>query len=243
MGKRIDGAGANGCGGGRVGSSEVGLSGGSGGRDAVASGILLGLFTLWTVVVCTVDVQPAGPNGSEVGLATLNVAFREFTGEHMALYFATDYLSIIPITVMFGFGLLGLAQLVSRKSLVAVDRDLLALGVFYVVLLVTYIAFDAIALNYRPLLIEGRLEPSYPSSTTLLVFCVMTTAAMQLNRRMGEGFVKKALLAAVVTFAAFMIVARLFSGVHWISDIVGGILLGGCFVMAYRAFSFGGPTS
>ena len=193
--------------------------------------------------MCIVDVQPVGPNGSEVGLATLNATFREFTGEHMGLYFATDYLSIIPIAIMFGFGLLGLVQLVSRKSLVAVDRDLLVLGAFYVVLLATYIAFDAIALNYRPLLIEGKLEPSYPSSTTLLVLCVMATTAMQLNRRMGEGLLKKALLAAVVAFAAFMIVARLFSGVHWISDIVGGILLGGCFVMAYRAFAFAGPTS
>ena len=210
-------------------------------RDGAAAAVLLGLFALWTAIVCTADVRPAGPNGSEVGLATINVAFRELTGEHLGLYVATDYLSVIPIAIMLGFGLLGLSQLVSRKSLAKVDRDLLVLGMFYVLLLAAYAAFDLLALNYRPLLIEGKLEPSYPSSTTLLVLCVMATAVMQISHRVGEGRLKKVLLIAATLFAVLMIVARLLSGVHWLSDIVGGLLLGGCLVMAYRAIAFDKP--
>ena len=222
------------------GSGRKGRNGGSGGRSDcagrgrfVVTGVFLAAFFFWTLLVCNVDVEPVGPCGSEVGLASLNIAFHEFAGVSWVLYELTDWLSLVPIACMLIFALLGLCQLVGRRGLAGVDRDLLVLGGFYAVLLVAYLGFDALALNYRPVLVEGVLEPSYPSSTTLLVLCVVPTTIMQVNRRIRHAGVRRFTALALAVFAVFVVAARLFSGVHWLSDIIGGMLLSGGLVLAY----------
>lgn len=204
-------------------------------KDLALSAAVFAFFAIWTVIVDSVDVRSVGPNGSEVGLAAVNAAFHELTGVNLALYELTDWLSLIPIACMAAFGLLGLVQLVTRRSLMLVDGDLLVLGGFYVVLLAAYVGFDVLALNYRPALIEGVLEPSYPSSTTLLVLGVSCTTIMQVNRRVEHAGVRRATCVVLAFFAAFMVVARLLSGVHWLTDIIGGILLAASLVLAYRS--------
>ena len=196
---------------------------------------LLAAFVLWTVLVRVVDVQAIGPEGSSVGFATLNGRFHELTGVHLSLYDATDLLSVIPLGIIAGFGLLGLIQWIRRKSFLKVDPDILALGGFYVVVLAVFFLFEVLAVNYRPVLIEGVLEASYPSSTTLLVLCVMPTAATQLWGRIKGVILRRAAVWAIGVFTVFMVLARLVSGVHWLTDIVGGILLSGGLVAGYEA--------
>ena len=144
---------------------------------------LIVAFVLWTVFVRLVDVQPIGPEGSSVGFATLNGFVHELTGVNWVLYTITDWLGLVPIAVALGFAILGLAQLIGRKSLWNVDHSILALGVFYIAVMAAYVFFEIVVINYRPTLIDGYLEASYPSSTTMLVMCVMPTAASQLNAR------------------------------------------------------------
>lgn len=191
----------------------------------------LAAFILWTAAICYVDVRPIGPEGSAVGFAALNGAFHQFTGVHMALYVITDWLGLFPVAVGFAFGLLGLKQLLQRKRLQLVDLDILALGAFYLLVIGM---FEKLALNYRPVHIQGILEASYPSSTTLLTLCVMGTARMQLKRRIRRPWLQKNLLWAVDLFTGFMVTGRLFSGVHWRTDIVGGIFLGAGLLLLYR---------
>ncbi len=194
----------------------------------------LAAFILWTAAICYVDVQPIGPEGSAVGFAALNSAFHRFTGVHMALYVITDWLGLFPVAVGFAFGLLGLKQLLQRKRLQLVDSDILALGAFYLLVIGMYLLFEKLALNYRPVHIQGILEASYPSSATLLTLCVMGTARMQLKRRIRRPRLQKNLLWAVDLFTGFMVTGRLFSGVHWLTDIVGGIFLGAGLLLLYR---------
>lgn len=148
-------------------------------RIFVGAGFLAA-FVLWTVLVSFVDVRAIGPNGSSVGFAALNGYVHKFTGVNFHLYTITDWLGLVTIGVAFGVAMLGLAQWIKRKSLLKVDRSLLVLGGFYVVVLVAYIFFEIVVINYRPVLIDGYLEASYPSSTTMLVMCVMPAAMMQL---------------------------------------------------------------
>lgn len=197
--------------------------------------LLLGAFAAWTLLLRYADVRPVGPGGSSVGLAGLNCFFRDLTGTHLWLYTLTDWLSLLPLGLMPGFSLLGLSQWIRRKGLFRVDRSLLLLGVFYLMVLGAYLFFEALALNYRPVLIGGRLEASYPSSTTVLVLCVMGTARMQLKARLRSDRAKRVLLRMLDGFTVFMILGRLVSGVHWFSDIVGGILLSLGLVLLYRA--------
>ena len=194
---------------------------------------LLTAFILWTTAISLIDVQPIGPQGSIVGFATLNGFVHNLTGTHMTLYVITDWLGLVPVAFGFGFAALGLAQWIKRKSILKVDRSILILGAFYIVTLTAYLFFESYVINYRPVLIAGFLEASYPSSTTLLVLCVMPTAIMQLRGRIKNHALRKAVTSAITCFIVFMVAGRLVSGVHWLTDIIGGILLSAGLVMIY----------
>jgi len=197
----------------------------------------LAAFVLWTVLVRLVDVRAIGPNGSSVGCATLNGYVHKFTGVNFHLYTITDWLGLVPIGVAFGFAMLGLAQWIKRKSLLKVDRSLLALGGFYVVVLVAYIFFEIVVINYRPVLLGGYLEASYPSSTTMLVMCVMPAAMMQLRTRIKNRVFRRCVMILIAVFIVFMVIGRLVSGVHWLSDIIGGALMSAGLVIIYAALN------
>ena len=202
-------------------------------------GIALGLlaaFMLWTAVISLIDVQAIGPRGSTVGFATVNSMVHKLTGVHMSLYAITDWLGLVPIGFMLGFAILGLIQWIKRKSLIKVERSILILGGFYIVVAAAYVFFEVFIVNYRPVLIEGFLEASYPSSTTMLVMCVMPTAIMQLNARIRNGALRRCVVFAIVIFTVFMVVGRLISGVHWVTDIIGGALLSAGLVVMYDSF-------
>lgn len=194
---------------------------------------LLLLFVLWTIAVCYVDVRSIGPNGSSVGFAGLNGFFHRLTGVHMLIYTITDWMGLVPLCIVLGFAMLGLVQLIKRRSLLKVDSDILVLGGFYIVVMAAYVFFELFVINYRPVLINGYLEASYPSSTTLLVLCVMPVAMMQLYGRMKNGKLRTVILVLIGAFTVFMVVGRLVSGVHWLTDIIGSVLLSGGLVMLY----------
>jgi len=198
--------------------------------------VLLVMFACWTAAVCCVDARPIGPQGSVVGFAALNRQFHDLTGVNMTLYAVTDWLGLVPVGICFGFALLGLVQWIRRKQLRKVDRSLLVLGCFDLVVLATYLLFEQFVVNYRPVLMDGFLETSYPSSTTMLVLCVMPTAMLQLCVRIKKAGLRRAVLTLMAVFTVFMVVGRLLSGVHWLTDIVGGVLLSTGLVMLYVSF-------
>lgn len=193
-------------------------------------------FVIWTFAIKNLDVQSIGPKNSVVGFATMNGAFHELTGVHMQIYTITDWLGVVPFAIVLGFAVFGLLQLMKRRSLYKVDSDIMILGGFYIAVFAAYGMFEIFPINFRPVLIEGVLEASYPSSTTLLVLSVMPTAIMQANDRIKNSKIRKMLVVVISLFMAFMVIGRLVSGVHWITDIIGGILLSVALVMLYHSF-------
>ena len=203
-------------------------------RDLLAGIVLVAAFALWTVAIRLIDVQNAGPLGSEVGFATINVWFHRLTGVHMLIYTITDWLGLVPIIICMCFGVLGLVQMIHRRSLLKVDSDILLLGAYYVVVILGYLLFEMVPINYRPILIDGNLEASYPSSTTLLVLSVMPTLKYQVDRRIRNTAIKKVIAVFANVFSACMVIGRLVSGVHWATDIVGSVFLSLGLYMIYR---------
>lgn len=195
---------------------------------------MLTAFVLWTVAVQFIDVRTIGPNGSSVGFATINGFVHKLTGVHMSLYNVTDWLGLVPIFVAMGFALFGFAQWIKRKHLSKVDYSIFVLGGFYIAVMTVYILFEMITVNHRPVLINGILEKSYPSSTTLIVMCVMPTAIMQFNSRIKNTVLKKTMSFLITAFIVFVVIGRLVSGVHWFTDIIGGALLSAGLVALYR---------
>ena len=205
-------------------------------KRSLISGIsLLVSFIVWTLLVSFVDVAPIGPRGSSVGFSTLNGAVHSVFGVHMSLYVITDWLGLVPIFVCLCFAVLGLVQWIKRKSIFKVDKSIIVLGIFYIAVIIAYVIFEFVVINHRPVLIEGYLEASYPSSTTMLVMTVMPTTAMQLGTRISKVKINRIVAIIIWTFLAFMVIGRLVSGVHWITDIIGGALLSSALVMLYHS--------
>ena len=203
-------------------------------RDGTAGIWLLAGFGAWTALIRRVDVQPIGPNGTSVGLAALNGWFHRLTGVHMGLYAVTDWLGLVPIGVCLGFAAMGAVQLVRRRRLARVDGDILLLGAYYALVILLYLLFEMVPINYRPILIDGALETSYPSSTTLLVLSVMPTLGFQAGRRCARAGLRRAAVFFSAAFSAFMVLGRLIAGVHWLSDILGAALLAAGLFAIYR---------
>ena len=190
------------------------------------------IFIIWTLSLLIIDVKPLGVNQTNIGLSSINVWFHQMTGTNMFLYILTDWLGLVPVFVCLCFGLLGCIQLIKRRSLIKVDYDLIVLGIYYIVVIFSYLLFEKLPINYRPILIEGRMEVSYPSSTTLLVLSVMLSLYEQVNRRVLNIQSKNMIHLCIVIFTVFMIGGRFISGVHWVSDIIGSILIS----IAYYSF-------
>ena len=197
--------------------------------------LLLVLFAVWTMLIQIVNVQIAGETKMPVGFASFNCWFHDLTGTHMYLYTITDWLGLVPLFICFVFGGLGFVQLIRRKSLWKVDPDLIVLGIYYILVIFAYLIFEMIPLNYRPIFIEGRLEASYPSSTTLLVLSVMPTLVFQVRRRLRRKNRIRVISVLSALFTVFMVVGRLLSGVHWFTDIAGSVLLSASMFCVYGA--------
>ena len=204
-------------------------------RDLTAGITLILVFVIWTLLILHVDVQPVGVNKTNVGFSTLNVWFHRLTGVHLTIYTITDWLGLVPILVCMCFGAVGFVQLIRRRKLFKVDHDILLLGLFYIFVIIGYLVFEMIPINYRPIPIDGHMEASYPSSTTLLVLSVMPTLKHQVDRRVTSISLRKATTAFVILFTSFMVIGRTVAGVHWLTDILGSVFLSAGLFLLYRS--------
>lgn len=207
----------------------------SGKRTLVIGIMLIIAFAVWTILIQMVDVQQVGLNGTDIGLATFNCWFHKLTGTNMPLYIITDWLGIVPLVICMIFATIGLIQLIKRRSLLQVDYDIIILGIYYILVMLGYFVFEMIPINYRPVFINGHMEASYPSSTTLVVLSVMPTLIFQCNRRIKNAWVKIVINIVSIIFSAFMVIGRLLSGVHWITDIIGSIIFSAGLFLIYKA--------
>lgn len=199
-------------------------------------GILFTSFILYTILICTIDIQEIGPESSSVGFATINNFFHNLFSYNDIWYYITKYLGIIPFLLVGFYGLCGLIQLIKRKSLLKVDKRLLFLGVLYVLLGITYILFEKIIINYRPLLMDGELEASYPSSHTMLAVTICLSSLLVAKYYIKDKTILKAINIGTILLMVLLVVGRLLSGVHWFTDIIGGIIISLTLVSLYYSF-------
>lgn len=193
-------------------------------KNFIISGILFMIFILFTILVKFFDVQTAINTDSEIGLFSVNNFFFDLCGQNIFFYKLTEILGYIALLVAAFYGILGLIQLVKRKSLLKIDKGIIALGLFYIAILMFYIFFEFVVINYRPVLIDGQLEASYPSSHTILTICICGSAIIY-NKLMSRKKIIQLVNTILKIIIFITVVGRLLSGVHWFTDILGGIIL------------------
>ncbi|MBR2834071.1 MAG: phosphatase PAP2 family protein [Bacilli bacterium] len=205
-------------------------------KNFIISGLLVMLSLIYTVLVKMVDVAAIGPNKSEVGFSSLNSFVHNLTGESELWYNITEYLALIPIFMVFVYALIGLKQLIERKSLFKVDRELLALGIFYIVVIAVYLFFELFIVNYRPVLMDGELEASYPSSHTLIALCLCMGSVLINKVKYNRYPITRIINLVLFITMVVLVVGRILSGVHWFSDIIGGVVISSAIVMMYYSY-------
>ena len=193
-------------------------------KNIIISIILTVISIAYTFLVKKIDVKAIGPNNSKVGFAKLNGLFSKLVGSNMTIYKITEILGYIVILIVLVYGVIGLIQLIKRKSIKKVDREIILLGVLYVLMAVVYVAFEKIVINYRPILIDGELEASYPSSHTLLAICICLSSLLVSKNYVSDKYLKITNIVTIVLLLG-VFAGRVVSGVHWISDIIGGVLI------------------
>lgn len=204
-------------------------------KTLIAAGVSLAAFIIFTILLKVVDVQSIGPDGSWIGFASLNDGFRGLFGVSDFWYRITELLGYLSIALAGAYAIYGFVQLCKVKSLKKVNPALLAYGGLLVVTVILYILFDKFVINYRPLILEGELEPSYPSSHTMISLCI-SGGAVLLNDIIFAGKKYTKVVNVIISMLAAVIVCgRMFSGVHWFTDIIGGLLISAFLVFGYSA--------
>ncbi len=193
-------------------------------KHLISSIICTVVFIVYTILIMKVDVKAIGPNNTEVGFAKLNGFFKEINGQNMFFYKVTEVLGIVLLLLVLIYACIGLYQLIKRKSLFKIDREIIILGVFYVVVFALYILFDKVAINYRPILMDGELEPSYPSSHTMLALCVGLSSLIVSKDYFNKKYINIINIITCVLIG-LVVAGRMLSGVHWLTDIFGGVIL------------------
>ena len=186
---------------------------------------LLFVSIIYTIIVKNVGVQAIGPNGTKVGLAGINGYIHNKLGLNMFWYKLTKYLEVLPFLIILFYGCIGLKQLINGKSLKKVDKRLIILGIYYVLVGVTYVLFEKIIINYRPVLLKGELEASYPSSHTMLAITVCFSSLLLSKYYIKNKKTRTICNNTTTILMIALVIGRLLSGVHWFTDIVGGIII------------------
>ena len=201
-------------------------------RNIITSITLIILSIVFTLLVKYIDVKPIGPNESLVGFADINKLFYNLIGSNMVIYKITEILGIIPLLIALIYFIIGIKQLITRKSILKVDKEIYLLGFFYLLVLAVYIFFEKFVINYRPVLINNILEPSYPSSHTLMSICICISSII-LNKKIFRNKIAHIENIISIIVMSLIIVGRIISGVHWFTDILGGIIISSTLVVLF----------
>lgn len=201
--------------------------------------IFASLFIFFSLWIRLFDVQPVGPESSSIGFAGLNVAVHELFGMHLFWYKLTQLLGVTAIAVAAVFAVVGFIQLVQRKSLLKVDKKILMLGVIYILVILLYVLFEKVPFNYRPVVLDPAegLEPSYPSTHTMIILTIFGTAIGVIGDYLKNTKLVLLLKIICLVIMAVTIVGRLICGVHWFTDIAGGVIISLFFINLFRDFT------
>lgn len=201
-------------------------------KNIIISILLTIISVVYVYIVKVYDVKAIGPNNSSVGFSSLNKWFNNLTGYHEDIYKITELFGLAILAIVGIYALIGLIELIKRKSIFKVDREIICLGFLYVLMFTMYIAFEKVIINYRPVLIDNELEASFPSSHTVLAICTCISSLIASKKYLNNKLYGICEFFTV-SFLTIVFIGRTISGVHWLSDIIGGVIISSTFLMYF----------
>ena len=197
------------------------------------------IFILFTIMVTALDGQTV--DGHRLGLATMNGWWRDLVGVNAAWRVVSDVVAVGTVFGAVGLLIVQIVAVVRGRGLRPVVRDWWGVDLVLISLGICYGLFQIVVINYRPLLMHGVAEASYPSSHVLLFATVWPLLILTLWRMTKRRWVRVTVMVVGMMVMLAGIVARALSGYHWLSDLVGGVLLGVTLVAWYLALQYNLP--
>lgn len=197
--------------------------------------VLFVCFIMFTAALKFVDVQPVGPMDSEVGFATVNVFVHNLFGQNKVYDRISDFLAVLSLFAACSFAIIGAYQFLQKKSILKVDSSIILLGVTYVFVILIYVLFEKLVINFRPVLEKGVLEASYPSSHTMMILIILGTARTTMERIIHNERVLKGLRIVLAVLMVLAVAFRIMSGVHWFTDILGALFISAAVIQLYNS--------
>ena len=117
-------------------------------KNIIISVCLIIAAIVFTILVKFVDVKAVGLQGTELGFSTINKYVFKTLGENKMWYQISEWLGLIPLAVALCYAATGVIQLKRRKNTLKVDKEIIALGVFYAVVLFIYLLFVKVIIYY-----------------------------------------------------------------------------------------------
>ena len=143
----------------------------------------------------------------------------------------TDIILVAALAVFAVFAILGLCQWIKRKSLKKVDKPLLLSLIPLSLMAITFIVFEKfIILNTRP---NGSGEPSFPSTHTMVVATIFLLTAIILPNYIKSKTARVIMDIVMLLFIILVSVGRVLANMHWVSDVVGGLIFAAIFAVIY----------
>lgn len=199
--------------------------------------LFMGLYIVLLVMLYSVDVTFEGVNGSRIGLSGINIPIRDAIGTNMIFYNISKYVGALGIALVGVLAVWFLVRIIREKSLKALTRKEYELGVLYLLTCVLYVVFSKIVINYRPIIKwdEEGPESSFPSTHAMIAVVIFGSFCCIAGNYIKNEKLCKLIRILCVILAVLVIVGRMLSGVHWFTDIVGGVLVALSLVFAYLA--------
>ena len=182
------------------------------------------LFIVLFILLKTVDVK-------EVGLYGLNHTY--YHEYNKVLDIISDV--IFYIVLAFNIFLIGFVIYKMVKKKEKIDYKFLVYVLVLSLGIIIWLLFDYVfKINNRPNIIDGKVEASFPSTHVLLTTYIMLSSPyifLKMDGKKGLENQNKLGFEEIITiiFMAIMLVMvilRLYSGMHWLTDCVAGLLLG-----------------
>lgn len=196
--------------------------------------IITNLFIIFilTILVKTVDIYYNVITKSNIGLYSLNKLFLN-NNEFQFLKIISEIIFIICLLIIVIIGAMLIINYIKTKAINKKQKNFL---IYLFILFIIWVLFDKVLIiNYRPIVVDGKIEGSYPSTHIMVITYTLLSLSYLLENKVNQKM--KYILSIIFILITFS--GRVLSLMHWFTDGLCGLLVGLTFYLLFLRSNYG----